>query len=103
MLDRRSTNFVEGIVSFYLASLLLLCRFLYTINFTALSFFCVCYGFLKKKKKYCYFYLSLIPISPLESKLFYHILTEKKKRFLNVLARGELTKGLNSQNTVYLR
>ena len=51
MLDRRSTNFVEGTVSFYLASLLLFGRFLYTINFTALSFFCVCYGFLKKKKK----------------------------------------------------
>ena len=79
MLDRRSTNFVEGTVSFYLASLLLFGRFLYTINFTALSFFCVCYGFLKKKKKkYCYFYLSLIAISPLESNLFYHILTEKK-------------------------
>ena len=29
----------------------LLCRFLYTINFTTLSFFCDCYGFLKKKKK----------------------------------------------------
>ena len=101
MLDRRSTNFVEGIVSFYLASLLLLCRFLYTINFTALSFFCVCYGFLKQK--YCYFYLSLIPISPFESNLFYHIVTEKKKGFLNVLARGELTKGLNSQNAVHLR
>ena len=49
MLDRRSSNFVEGTVFFNLARLLLLCRFLYTINFTALSFFCVCYGFLKKK------------------------------------------------------
>ena len=60
----------------------LLCRFLYTINFTTLSFFCDCYGFLKKtkkkkKKKYYYFYPSLTPISPLESNLFYYILTEK--------------------------
>ena len=100
MLDRRSTNFVEGTVSFYLARLLLLCRFLYTINFTALSFFCVCYGFVKKK--YCYFYLSLIPISPLESNLFYHILTEKKNDSSMFLARRELTKGLNSQNAVHL-
>ena len=28
----------------------LLCRFLYTIDFTTLPFFCDCYGFLKKKK-----------------------------------------------------
>ena len=58
----------------------LLCRFLYTINFTTLSFFCDCYGFLKKtkkKEKYYYFYPSLTPISPLESNLFYYILTEK--------------------------
>ena len=37
MPDRRSTNFVKGTVFFYLARLLLLCRVLYTINFTILS------------------------------------------------------------------
>ena len=79
----------------------LLCRFLYTINFTTLPFFCDCYGFLKKKKKYYYFYLSLTAISPLESNLFYYILTEKK-RFLDVLAIDELIKGLNSQQAVHL-
>ena len=48
MPDRRSTNFVKSAVFFYLARLLSLCRFLYTINFTALSFFCVVDGFLEK-------------------------------------------------------
>ena len=37
MPDRRSTNFVKSTVFFYLARLLLLCRVLYTINFTILS------------------------------------------------------------------
>ena len=38
MPDRCSTNFVKSTVFFYLARLLLLCRFKYTINFTTLSF-----------------------------------------------------------------
>ena len=46
MLDRRSTNFVKSTVFFYLARLLLLCRFLYTINFYDFIFFCVFHGFL---------------------------------------------------------
>ena len=102
MPDRRSTNFVKSTVFFYLARLLLLCRVLYTINFTILSLPVFLMVSLKKKKrKYRYFYLSMIPTSSLESNLFYHILTEKK-RFLDVLARGELIKGYNSQKTVHL-
>ena len=59
-------------------------------KFNDFIFFCVFDGFLKKK--YGYFYLSLIPTLSLESNLFYHIPTEKK-RFLDVLAGGELIKG----------
>ena len=99
MPDRRSTNFVKSTVFFYLARLLLLCRVLYTISFTILSL--PVFLMVSLKKKYCYFYLSMIPTSSLESNFFYHILTEKK-RFLDVLARGELIKGYNSQKTVYL-
>ena len=99
MPDRRSTNFVKSTVFFYLARLLLLCRVLYTINFTILSL--PVFLMVSLKKKYCYFYLSMTPTSSLESNFFYHILTEKK-RFLDVLARGELIKGYNSQKTVHL-
>ena len=74
MPDRRSKNFVKSTVFFYLARLLLLCKFLYSINFTTLSFSVF---LMVSLKKYCYFYLSLIPTSSLESNLFYHILTEK--------------------------
>ena len=88
MADRRSTNFVKSTVFFDLARPLLLCRLLYTINFTKLSFSVFLTVSLKKN---CYFYLSLIPISSLESNLFYQILTEKS--FLDVLAVGELIKG----------
>ena len=89
MPDHRSTNFVKSTVFFYLASPSLLCRFLYTINLTSLSFSVFLTVSLKN---YCYFYLSLIPTSSLESNLFYHILTEKK-RFLDVSTGGELIKG----------
>ena len=91
MPDRRNTNFVKSSVLFHLARLLLLCTVLYTINFRILSFSVFLMVSLKKKK--LYFYLSLIPTSSMESNLFYHILTEKKKNFLDVLAGGELIKG----------
>ena len=78
MPDRRSTNFVKSTVFFYLARLLLLCRVLYTINFTILSL--PVFLMVSLEKKYCYFYLRLIPTSSLEGNLFYHILTGKKKK-----------------------
>ena len=53
---RRSTNFLKSTVFFYLARLLLLCRFLYTINVYDFIFFCVFHGFLKKK----YFYFNIV-------------------------------------------
>ena len=98
MPDRRSTNFVKSTVSFYLARLLLLCRVSYTMNFMILSlpvFLMVSLNNNNNNNNYnnknCYFYLSLIPTSSLESNLFYHILTEKKS-FLDVLVGGELIK-----------
>ena len=52
MPERRSTNFVKSAVFFYLARLLLLFRFSYTINFMTLSFSVFVHdGFLKKKTK----------------------------------------------------
>ena len=104
MPDRRSTNFVKSTVFFYLARLLLLCRVLYTINFTILS---LPVFLMVSLKKYCYFYLSLIPTSSLEGNLFYHILTVKKKKkkkkkpFPCVLSGVEPTTGQNSQKVVH--
>ena len=54
---------------------LLLCRVLYTINFTILSFSVFV---IVSLKKYCYFHLSLIPTQPLESNLFYHNYPNRK-------------------------
>ena len=90
MPDRRSRNFVKSTVFFYIARLLLLCGFIYH-KFHDFIFSVFLMVSLKKNTA-CYFYLSLIPTSPFESNLFCHILTKKKKRFLDVLAGGELIK-----------
>ena len=93
MPDRRSTNFVKSTVFFYLARLLLLCRVLYTINFTTLSFSVFLMVSLKK-------YRMLLLSSPhtntvlgKQSFLPYPNRKKKKKPFLDVLAGDELIKG----------
>ena len=82
----------------------LLCRFLYTINFTTLSFFCDCYGFLKKtkKKEKVLLFLSQPDTNIALGEQSFLLYSNRKKRFFDVLAIDELIKGLNSQQAVHL-
>jgi len=89
MPDRRSTNFVKSAVFFYLARLLSLCSFLYTISFTTLSF--SVFLMVSLKKNTVTFILASYQHRPWRA--IFSTIKKKKKPFFDVLAGGELIKG----------
>ena len=101
MPDRRSTNFVKSTVFFYLARILLLCRVLYTINFTILSLPVFLMVSLEKKILLLLSQPDTNIVLGGQSFLPYSNGKKKKKRFLCVLSGVEPITGYNSQKAVH--